>query len=194
MRSQHVIATKHRDTCQSGWQKRRDELWSLSPLRLAGLIIDHGLILDEECDPVEMILNFEFDNITGDNCVPQSKNRQRKVLVVDDDRDIVDAVEHALNAMGLKVVVARDGNDGLAKVESEQPDLIILDMMMPKRSGYLVLESLRRNHAEVVPVIMITANEGKRHEAYANELGVSDYLRKPFPMERLVDSVEQALP
>ena len=71
--------------------------------------------------------------------------------------------------------------------------LMILDMMMPKRSGFLVLEKLRRTHPIPVRVIMITANEGSRHKAYAEMLGVDDYIRKPFGMDRLIDSVERLL-
>ena len=77
--------------------------------------------------------------------------------------------------------------------EREDPDLVILDMMMPKRSGFLVLEKLRRTRETPLRVIMITANEGSRHKAYAEMLGVDDYIRKPFAMDRLVDAVERLL-
>ena len=73
--------------------------------------------------------------------------------------------------------------------EREDPDLVILDMMMPKRSGFLVLEKLRRTRPVPIRVIMITANEGSRHKAYAEMLGVDDYIRKPFAMDRLLESV-----
>lgn len=77
--------------------------------------------------------------------------------------------------------------------EREDPDLLILDMMMPKRSGFLVLEKLRRTRPIPVRVIMITANEGSRHKVYAEMLGVDDYIRKPFAMDRLIDSVGKLL-
>jgi DNA-binding response OmpR family regulator len=64
---------------------------------------------------------------------------------------------------------------------------------MPKRSGFLVLEKLRRMSDEMVPVIMITGNEGSRHKAYAELLGVSDYLRKPFQMGKLLRAVQSQL-
>ena len=64
---------------------------------------------------------------------------------------------------------------------------------MPKRSGFLVLEKLRRMSDEMVPVIMITGNEGSRHKAYAELLGVSVYLRKPFQMDKLIRAVESQL-
>jgi DNA-binding response OmpR family regulator len=117
----------------------------------------------------------------------------RRILLVDDDPEIIDAIRYALEAKGHQIFIARDGNQGLAMAEREDPDLVILDMMMPKRSGFLVLEKLRRTRAVPMRVIMITANEGSRHKAYAEMLGVDDYIRKPFAMDKLVDSVQRLL-
>ena len=115
----------------------------------------------------------------------------KRILLVDDDQEIVESMRLALEASGYQILIARDGNQGLALAEREDPDLVILDMMMPKRSGFLVLEKLRRSRPVPIKVIMITANEGSRHKAYAEMLGVDDYIRKPFPMERLMDSVKR---
>ena len=115
------------------------------------------------------------------------------ILIIDDDVEIVESVRYALEGEGYQVVIARDGNQGLALAEREDPDLIILDMMMPKRSGFLVLEKLRRMSDDMVPVIMITGNEGSRHKAYAELLGVSDYIRKPFQMDKLLRAVDTQL-
>lgn len=120
----------------------------------------------------------------------QAAKGGKKVLIVDDDVEIVESVTYALEGAGYEVVVGRDGNQGLALAEREDPDLMILDMMMPKRSGFLVLEKLRRIRETPLPVIMITGNEGSRHKAYAELLGVSDYIRKPFPMDRLIAAVD----
>ena len=117
----------------------------------------------------------------------------KRILIVDDDAEIVESLRYALEAKKYTVLIARDGNQGLAMAERENPDLVILDMMMPKRSGFLVLEKLRRTRAVPLKVIMITANEGSRHQAYAEMLGVDDYIRKPFAMERLVESVDRLL-
>ena len=122
-----------------------------------------------------------------------SEVQAKRVLLVDDDYEIVEAMRIALEARGYRTLVARDGNQGLAMAEREDPDLVILDMMMPKRSGFLVLERLRRTRRVPVRVIMITANEGSRHKAYAEMLGVDDYIRKPFPMDRLLESVDRLL-
>ena len=117
----------------------------------------------------------------------------KKVLIVDDDYEIIEAMRAALEAKGYTVIIARDGNQGLAMVERDEPDLMILDMMMPKRSGFLVLEKLKRVREVPLRVVMITANEGSRHKAYAEMLGVDDYIRKPFAMDRLIESVQRLL-
>jgi DNA-binding response OmpR family regulator len=117
----------------------------------------------------------------------------RRILIVDDDPDIIETVRYALENDGHEVLVARDGNQGLAMAERDDPDLIILDMMMPKRSGFLVMEKLRRSSGDPHKIIMITANEGNRHKAYAEMLGVDDYIRKPFNMDRLLESVSRLL-
>lgn len=130
------------------------------------------------------------DEKTVDEPKPDERKR---ILLVDDDREIVESIRVALEANGYEIVVARDGNQGLAMAERDNPDLVILDMMMPKRSGFLVLERLRRTRSVPIRVIMITANEGSRHKAYAEMLGVDDYIRKPFAMDRLVESVGRLL-
>ncbi len=117
----------------------------------------------------------------------------KRILLVDDDAEIIESLRLALEANGYTVLVARDGNQGLALSERENPDLVILDMMMPKRSGFLVLEKMRRTRETPLRVIMITANEGSRHKAYAEMLGVDDYIRKPFPMDRLIESVQRLI-
>jgi DNA-binding response OmpR family regulator len=117
----------------------------------------------------------------------------KTILLVDDDTEIVESMRAVLENLGHRVLIARDGNAGLAVAERENPDLVVLDMMMPKKSGFLVLEKLRARPGGMVPTIMITANEGSRHRAYAEMLGVRDYIRKPFAMEKLVKSVEQIL-
>jgi DNA-binding response OmpR family regulator len=127
---------------------------------------------------------------------PASANARgsgKRILLVDDDQEIVESMRTVLETRGYQILVARDGNQGLVMAESEEPDLVVLDMMMPKRSGFLVLEKLRRSRPDPMRVIMITANEGSRHKAYAEMLGVDDYIRKPFAMDRLLESVDRLL-
>lgn len=120
-------------------------------------------------------------------------SRQKTILLVDDDPEIIDSMRTVLEGLGYRVLVARDGNAGLVVAERDHPDLIVLDMMMPKKSGFLVLERLRTRAEGLIPTIMITGNEGSRHRAYAEFLGVMDYIRKPFAMEKLVKSIERIL-
>jgi DNA-binding response OmpR family regulator len=117
----------------------------------------------------------------------------KMILLVDDDMEILDSMRSVLENKGYRILSARDGNAGLAIAERENPDLIVLDMMMPKKSGFLVLEKLKGRPGGLIPTIMITGNEGSRHRAYAEMLGVRDYIRKPFAMEKLVKSVEKIL-
>ena len=124
---------------------------------------------------------------------PETNEETKHVLVVDDDGEIVESIKVALNYEGLRVSVARDGNQGLAIAETQKLDLLILDMMMPKRSGFLVLERLRQISQDPIPVIMITGNEGTRHRQYAELLGVDDYIQKPFTMDQLINSVNRLL-
>ncbi len=118
---------------------------------------------------------------------------QKTILLVDDDHEIIESMRTVLEAKGFRILVARDGNAGLSTAERETPDLIVLDMMMPKKSGFLVLEKLKSRPGGLIPTIMITGNEGSRHRAYAEFLGVKDYIRKPFALDKLVKSVETIL-
>ncbi|MFM7520653.1 MAG: response regulator transcription factor [Planctomycetota bacterium] len=129
----------------------------------------------------------------GEGTAPVSARQSRRILLVDDDEEIVESMRAVLESKGYEIIVARDGNQGLLLAERETPDLIVLDMMMPKRSGFLVLEQLRRSRPVPVKVVMITANEGSRHRAYAEMLGVDDYIRKPFAMDRLLATVQRLL-
>jgi len=114
------------------------------------------------------------------------------ILVVDDDRELVDGLRAVLERQGYKVIQAHDGHQGKQAIYHQQPDLVILDMMMPRMGGYPLLEHFR-GKTDAPPIIMITANEGSRHKAYAEYLGVIDYIRKPFAMERLLETVNKAL-
>ena len=115
------------------------------------------------------------------------------VLVIDDDPDILTTVAFALKQAGYDVSTANNGDAGLTLAYETKPALVVLDMMMPKRSGFLVIESLRKNYAEPIKIIMMTANEGERHETYADLLGVDTYLHKPFAMEQLIQRVNELL-
>lgn len=117
---------------------------------------------------------------------------QKLILVVDDDRELVEGVRAVLERQGYKVIQAHDGHQGKQAIYNQKPDLVILDMMMPRMGGYPLLEHFR-DKSDAPPIIMVTANEGSRHKAYAEWLGVVDYIRKPFAMERLLEAVDRGL-
>ncbi len=116
----------------------------------------------------------------------------KTILLVDDDYELSDGLRLILEKNGYSVLQARDGLQGRQQIYNQKPDLVILDMMMPKMGGYPVLEHFR-GKTDVPPFIMMTANEGERHKAYAEYLGVVDYLRKPFGMDELLAAVKKAL-
>ena len=122
-----------------------------------------------------------------------SVEKNQHILIIDDDVEVTESIRQALLAVGYSVSVALDGNQGLAYTEAKSPDLLILDIMMPRRSGFLVLERLRQSDSKPIPVIMITGNEGARHREYAEMLGVNDYINKPFTMDRLLASISDLL-
>lgn len=115
---------------------------------------------------------------------------EKTILIIDDDREIASMLHGVLQNNGYRVFLAPNGAEGQRQISNLKPDLVITDMMMPRLGGFPVLEFLKTLETPP-PVIMITANEGGRHKAYAEMLGVADYLRKPFPMEVLLESIRR---
>jgi CheY-like chemotaxis protein len=120
-----------------------------------------------------------------------------KILVVDDEADIVEVITFTLETKGHTVVSARDGAQGIVKVKKDTPDLIILDVMMPKMNGMQVVDYLRNkeeyNH---IPIIMLTAATQYSHrpdEEWRKKVGVEDYISKPFDPLDLLDRVDRVL-
>ncbi len=122
----------------------------------------------------------------------------KKILAVDDEKHIVRLVQVNLERQGYEVVTAFDGKEALQKVQEENPDLVVLDVMMPYMDGFEVLQNLRRNPAtRDIPVIMLTAKAQDADVFKGWQSGVDLYLTKPFnPMEllsfvkRIFDSME----
>ena len=119
----------------------------------------------------------------------------KKVLLVDDDNDILTSMQAAFEPTGATVETANNGNKAVEMAEKSQPDLVILDMMLPGRSGFLVLEKIKaRKPRNAKPfVIMITGNQGARHKLYAESQGVSEYFTKPVKLDKLMATVEKLL-
>ncbi len=119
----------------------------------------------------------------------------KDVLIVDDDQDILMTIKTAVGELGVDIRTTGNGNTAVEMIQEKTPDLLILDQMLPGRSGFLVLEKIRplRKETGKPPVIMITANPGARHKVYAETLGVDAYINKPFRMEKLMKAAEKLL-
>lgn len=115
----------------------------------------------------------------------------KKILVVDDEKPISDIVKFNLDKEGYDVVTAYDGEEALEKVESEEPDLILLDLMLPKIDGLEVARQVRAKHN--IPIIMVTAKDSELDKVVGLELGADDYVTKPFSNRELVARVKANL-
>ena len=124
-----------------------------------------------------------------------------KILIVDDDPDILDALAMILESQNYEVITARDGVEGLANLKAEVPDLMILDLLMPKMDGFSVLKELqdpRWSKYKSIPILILTSvreeASRRRYELETGlELGVDDYVEKPMPPEVLLERVEKLI-
>ena len=116
----------------------------------------------------------------------------RTIAIVDDDPDILQSMELAFRHEGAHVLTASDGLGALHLIREQRPDLLVLDMMLPRSSGLLILEKLQEESI-AIPVIMVTANQGKRHREFALGLGARSYLLKPVSLVRLMETAESLL-
>lgn len=115
----------------------------------------------------------------------------KKILVVDDEKPISDIVKFNLEKEGYEVVVAFDGEEAIAQVEAENPDLIVLDLMLPKKDGLEVTREVRKTHD--MPIIMVTAKDQEIDKVLGLEMGADDYVTKPFSNRELVARVKASL-
>ncbi len=113
----------------------------------------------------------------------------RKVLIVDDEKAIVDILKFNLKKEGYDTVCAYDGREGLRMARQENPDLILLDIMLPYMDGFEVCAKLR-GEGSSVPIIMITAREEETDKVFGLENGADDYITKPFSMRELMARVK----
>ncbi len=125
----------------------------------------------------------------------------KKILVVDDDPDILDALTMILESQDYIVVTAKNGVEGLAGLKAEMPDLMILDLLMPKMDGFRVLKELqdpRWSKYRSIPILILTSvreeASRRRYELETGlELGVDDYIEKPMPPEILLERVRKLI-
>jgi len=121
-----------------------------------------------------------------------SRLRNKRILIVDDDPDIRSSIDLALRGEGAATETVGDGSAAVHAVQNDAPDLVVLDMMLPRASGFVVLDKIKEMK-DAPAVIMITANEGRRHQAYAEAHGVDAYMNKPVPLQRLVEKCVELL-
>ncbi len=118
----------------------------------------------------------------------------KKVLVIDDDRGIVQLFQSRLKADGYEVVIAFDGLSGIAKVEQERPDLITLDVMMPEVNGYSVCGFLKSHQRyRSIPIIMVTVRSGKNDREFDESVRPEAYMTKPVNMDEFLGKVEELI-
>jgi len=119
---------------------------------------------------------------------------KKRVLVVDDEIELVKAIQIRLEYANYEVIVAYDGQEGLEKAKKEKPDLIVLDLMLPKMDGYKVCSLLKADiKYNKIPIIMLTARAQDSDEKLGFEIGVDAYLTKPFQHEVLLAKMKELL-
>ena len=118
----------------------------------------------------------------------------KKILVIDDEPRLLKAITIRLKASGYEVITGQDGAEGLEKAKSLNPDLIVLDILMPKMDGYEVCRLLKFDEKyKSIPVIMLTAKAQDIDKAMGKKVGADDYITKPFETQDLVDKVKKHL-
>jgi two-component system alkaline phosphatase synthesis response regulator PhoP len=118
--------------------------------------------------------------------------KKKKVLIVDDEADIVETIKFSLELENIECIEAYDGEDALLKAKKEHPDLIIMDVMMPKMNGYKVCRLLKFDESyKHIPIIMLTARAQAKDIELGEETGADEYVTKPFEMETLEEVIKK---
>jgi two-component system, OmpR family, alkaline phosphatase synthesis response regulator PhoP len=116
---------------------------------------------------------------------------QKKILVVDDEPDLLETVRFPLEMEGYQVLVSSNGEDALNQARTEKPDLIILDLMLPKLDGYKVCRLLKFDERyKHIPILMLTAKTQEKDRLLGKETGADDYMTKPFDIDKLLEKVK----
>ncbi|MEQ9065953.1 response regulator transcription factor [Gimesia chilikensis] len=118
---------------------------------------------------------------------------QKRVLIIDDDEGLTEPLQLAIEAEGYEVLTAHDGNEGLMKIERDAPDLVLLDLVMPRRSGFAVLDSIINNKQRAPKIVMVTGNSEPKYRELALDRGVDRFIPKPYHIEDLVQTVNELL-
>jgi chemosensory pili system protein ChpA (sensor histidine kinase/response regulator) len=146
-------------------------------------------------DIMALVLNAEnqaFDVIEHDKSEPVA--RARKVMIVDDSVTVRKVTSRLMERQGWEVLTAKDGVDAVNQLQDVYPDMVLLDIEMPRMDGFEVLRTVRRDpRLASLPIIMITSRTGEKHQQQAKELGVNGFLGKPFQEAGLMSTIEQVL-
>ncbi len=119
---------------------------------------------------------------------------KKRILIVDDEKDILNVLRFRLEANNYEVLSASDGQEGLNKARSENPDLIILDLMLPKLDGYKICRILKFDeNYKAIPIIIFTASAQKKDEELGMEMGADAYIAKPFESKILLEKMKELL-
>jgi two-component system alkaline phosphatase synthesis response regulator PhoP len=118
----------------------------------------------------------------------------KKILIVDDEPDLVETVRYPLEMEGYQVLVAYNGEEGLNQARKDSPDLIILDLMLPKLDGYKVCRLLKFDERyKHIPILMLTAKTQEKDRLLGKETGADEYMTKPFDIDQLLEKVKSYL-
>ncbi|MFK7778324.1 MAG: response regulator [Gimesia sp.] len=118
---------------------------------------------------------------------------QKRILIIDDDENLIEPLQLALETTGYEVLTAHDGNEGVMKIERDAPDLVLLDLVMPRRSGLAVLDSIADHKLRDPKVIMVTGSSESKYRNLALERGVDRFIPKPYEIEDLINVVHELL-
>ncbi|HOW59554.1 MAG TPA: response regulator [Candidatus Omnitrophota bacterium] len=119
---------------------------------------------------------------------------KKKILLVDDEADIRQIVSARLSAIGCEVITAMDGQEGLESARKDSPDLILLDLMLPKLDGYKVCRMLKFDKAyEHIPIVIFSAKGSEADRKLAVEVGADGYLTKPFDLKAFIETIQKLL-
>jgi len=124
----------------------------------------------------------------------EKKNNKKKILLIEDEKDMAYAVTLQLEAKGYEVISAFDGKDGLDKARMKKPDLIILDLMLPKIDGYKICRMLKFDSKyQHIPIILFTARAQELDKKIGKDVGADFYITKPFEPSALLDKIRELL-
>ncbi len=155
-----------------------------------------GLSLSQIADQLAAIQEEEISVVVPTEAPPTipDPNRQLKVLVVDDESEVRESIDEFLQDHNYAVCEAGDGEEALAKTFTEKPDLILLDLRLPKVDGYQVCQTLKGNPiTSSIPIIMITALNATPQKVKGIEYGADDYISKPFDLDELLARIKMIM-